>query len=361
MNKRFIHNTFSFIFTIIITVALGDYLFAPLWELCNQYSSHVFIELLFVNISNPLNLLISIAVLVLLISAGYIKFLGLYKKVIMTPWGFKNWLHGILVGFPIMLGIIVFNNIHYLQSAKYFNGDYIVFSAFVFSIILALQKNYCRIFNKEVCENNDEDEFIDYSQIVDELYQNIKLSFKNNGGTIGLYGVNGIGKTYTLKLLEEKIPELKDNILVSKFDPFNYSNEVEMVKNFHLSILKRISENYLLPGFNSLTDDFLKIIYGTTAKFPSFNFNLSSIFDKYGLSKKGIESHRQIVEDYLSSMNIKILVIVDDIDRCSMKKRYALFQALEVLRAIKNVTIIISASSEELFQQKDTTPISIIE
>jgi len=83
--------------------------------------------------------------------------------------------------------------------------------------------------------NKDEDRFqrFDFSK---RIAQSIVNRDKNDSIVIGIYGAWGEGKTSVLNFIESEISK-SDEILIIKFNPWRYTDEDTLLKNF----LKKIS------------------------------------------------------------------------------------------------------------------------
>jgi hypothetical protein len=70
---------------------------------------------------------------------------------------------------------------------------------------------------------------------------------------------------------------------------------------------------------------------------------------------------RALFEHYLSEHSDKMVVIVDNIDRCSYRSRYLLLQLMNGVGRIRNLHYVISASAEEMLGVEEPRLVSVVD
>ncbi|MBT3581243.1 hypothetical protein HOC37_05115 [bacterium] len=280
---------------------------------------------------------------------------------------FKYWymLHGIIFAFPIALVGWSIKNYEYFQKFVFFNGDYLVVSiilGFILYKVCFLRKSTSANNKKETILDNslitkEKDDCIGIKNELAELEQHINDGNFQKGCVLALYGKNGSGKTSILNILESKN---KNKFNIKYFEPYKYKNEEDIAKNFFNTIVAAISEYGFFPYLNKIPQRYYEIFFGISGLekyLPKSIYKVLGIFSP----EKDLENLKRIIEQYIFDLDIKILLIVDDLDRCSDRSRFLFFQLLNNFGKIKGLIYIISASAEELLTYKKPKLISIID
>ena len=174
-----------------------------------------------------------------------------------------------------------------------------------------------------------------------------------------MYGRNGSGKTSIINLLKESLHNQK-NISFVDFEPFKYNNQSEITKSFYESIKLLINKDFFLPGVWRLSDKYYDLFTGVTSS-PLLGFlNINKMFEFFR-RKETFDNLQIVISKYLSDLNIKCVVVIDNIDRCSLKNRYLLFQLISTIGKTKNLFYLIAASEYEMLSAEDPQPVTIVD
>ncbi|HPG41258.1 MAG TPA: P-loop NTPase fold protein [bacterium] len=185
-------------------------------------------------------------------------------------------------------------------------------------------------------------------------------SYKDkNNIVIGLYGEWGSGKTSLLNLITERInlktKNSKHKPIIIKFNPWNFSEQNQLITQFFyiLSLsLKRKDNSTKIKNIGEKIEDYSQIIeplslipvvgqYSTLAKI--FTKLTGSSIKKWGKSKeKTIDDIRDELNKLLCTINRKIIVIIDDIDRLTPIEIRQIFQLVKKLGDFPNTIYILS-------------------
>jgi hypothetical protein len=288
------------------------------------------------------------------------------RKSFSTP--IKYWCIYQGAAFGISTSIVAWHliNYHMFQPAFIFRADFIVMSMVIgtgmyqFDIIARstkLKASENTILSEKPIQSFEED-LINVGNIVEEIVAAIEGCLRANRKLIAIYGPNGIGKTSAINLSLKKLDQKK--IFITEFEPYKYGSELEMVRNFFSQMLKPLDDRYILPGANTLSSKLTRILYGVSGKTPIIPFDIGKLVDFFSDSPD-LYGLKEIIEQYLLNLDKKIVVLVDDIDRCSVRKRRIFFQLVSAINSLTNILIIISASAEDLLNNKEPELISIID
>jgi len=215
-----------------------------------------------------------------------------------------------------------------------------------------------------------QDDTLDRAAYVNFLYRAI-LSDKsndeensilgNNGCASFLFGRNGLGKTFVLRLVASKLLErdrrssktdLKTRVVW--FNPWKYSSEHDVMVGFFKSITDALSRDHFIHDLNGLPAEFVALMDGATSQMSFLDMLTKPLLAILG-SQQNFDVLAETVNRYAKILNIKVVVFVDDLDRCRPEIRQVLFQLLNhadsaALRAC--VHVVIAASAEELFAKE---------
>lgn len=159
----------------------------------------------------------------------------------------------------------------------------------------------------------------------------------NDGLIIGLYGIWGEGKTSVLNMIEEKLNE-NENILIVKFNPWRFKDEDTLILNFFINISDALNKE--LDTKKEKIGAFLKK-YGAISV---FNFDLSKIGE--ALSDANLEELKNRINDFLEECEKKIVVVIDDIDRLDKQELFSLFKLIKLTGDFSKTYYVLSFDDE---------------
>lgn len=182
--------------------------------------------------------------------------------------------------------------------------------------------------------SRDEEDLVGRKRFAGALKEHIyNLSFINSF-VIALYGRWGEGKTSVLNLFKR---EIKDDgkILIYEFDPWFFGDENAIVGNFYRGLEDLLQENYFIPRdtrkYLTLYPEIL--IKGFVGL--SFNFHKKESEDRPAEIKKKIEQ-------FVSAMDKRVLVVIDNIDRLQRDEVLAVFRLVKLTSQMKNMVFLLS-------------------
>ncbi|MDO8445241.1 MAG: P-loop NTPase fold protein [Deltaproteobacteria bacterium] len=317
--------------------------------------------------------------LIAIISSAFWKFLKnavpIYSKLLNTPPNLIFSLHGWWFGFTASTIFILTMYFCDLQSVLFFSGDYVAFAIVIGLILYLLDKsilskpaknksiatqgsNPLYILDEQPIEDIESDQ-LQHDKVVEEIKRIVDGETGQCGKVIALYGRNGSGKTSILKLLSKTLNE-SGEVKVVQFDPYKYKSDREMTKGFFDALTSSLNESALLPGITNIREDYLSLIYGLkgTASFFELTFkHLGEMLFK----PKTHDDLKKNIEWYLSRFNLRMVLIIDNLDRCSIKNRQSVFQLINTVGKVNNLYFIIAASHNELLASQETTLVSLVE
>ncbi len=174
----------------------------------------------------------------------------------------------------------------------------------------------------------------------------------NNGCASFLFGRNGLGKTFVLGMLAQKILTAKGmpETRLVRFNPWKYRSEHDVIVGFFKSITDTLSQDYFIHDLNGFPGEFVALMDSAKSQISFLNI-FTPFFAMFG-AKQDFDSLSKTVKQYADLLKIKVVVFVDDLDRCSPEIRKVLFQLLnhkDTQDLQSCVHVVIAASAEELF------------
>ena len=205
---------------------------------------------------------------------------------------------------------------------------------------------------------------LDFKDYTDTIVNMIKGSTPNF--SIGIYGEWGTGKTTLMRSIEKNL-RAEDNILTVWFNAWRYEREdqfaiITLMKTIAYAmgkhdIYKKIKP-IIIRGIKIFTKGFLAEVASRyigekgveefkTKLLPEMDF-LAEVdrdtiyFD--GINKIEMEMAK-IMEEYDGS---RVIVFIDDLDRCSPKKALEVFESVKVFLGLEGFMYIIGLSHETI-------------
>lgn len=127
----------------------------------------------------------------------------------------------------------------------------------------------------------------------------------------GIEGPWGVGKTSFTNLCCKKLKEKQhDNIVIYKFNPLNYENSSDVLKNFYTGLIAKIREEHFEPEVEALLDSYMDKVLAAISEQTIGNIKL-----KFCLSAKSEDQIMMNLEKKLSHLNYPIIIVIDDLDR----------------------------------------------
>jgi predicted KAP-like P-loop ATPase len=206
-------------------------------------------------------------------------------------------------------------------------------------------------------------DFEKYADAIAHLVRGSKPKF-----SIGIYGEWGTGKTTLMKIIENKIKNDHDlNILTVWFNAWRYEREdhfalIALMKTIayamgdlpHYKEVKKV----LFRGLGIIGKDLLRNLalkYAMTEKgldelekniLPKME--LLSRVDKDTIYFDGLKKIEEEMEKITNTYNRRVVVFIDDLDRCSPKTALEVFESIKVFLGMEGFIYIVGLSHETI-------------
>ena len=169
---------------------------------------------------------------------------------------------------------------------------------------------------------------------------------------IGIEGEWGEGKTSFINLILKEIDPIKN--LVMEFNPWNFSDQGELIKDFFASIIEKLeqyAEKSLAEGLienitkyaSKLKPSKIKLnpsisIYGTGGSLFEAEWDLDNRDDL----SESLKDQRDKIDVGLKKLNQRIVIVIDDIDRLDSAETKLIFKLVKLTSSFPNTVFLLA-------------------
>ncbi|MDG5816458.1 P-loop NTPase fold protein [Chitinispirillales bacterium ANBcel5] len=379
---RYIKNPISFLLGFFVTCYFVCSLLTSIRD-PNEYIlklPNIVVRLLEIPITSNWHFTLFVVVsLCLLLSFVTYTAWPFYIRVIKTKWMYWCYVHGFALGILVGFAIFILRNLDFFQKAYLFNGDYLIISLILGSLInyskrektLKAEDDNKKGRNVNLSSspiNSSSEDRLEYGPIINEL-EKLVIKEVHSLEMISLLGPNGVGKTSVLNLLKEKFCfydryrkdyrkkykknyknnykedfgiKYEERYFFHSFSALSYRAEEDIIRGFYNALVELIKMEGLYPKLWNVSSKFQKIFSGVQMKAAPFSISFKDYFGK--TCNTTFEKLSVLIEEHLEAMNLNLVLFIDDLERCSINKKYIFLQLTQTIQRLKRVKIIVSGT-----------------
>ncbi len=178
--------------------------------------------------------------------------------------------------------------------------------------------------------------------------------------TVGIFGEWGTGKTSFLRMVEAKIQD--GQYPTVWFDPWRYDDRQMIQEAFIQTILAKMDSDHACEGFQKevaeLTLRFLALIaaktveIGTAGAVRPWEIGedareiIKPRFERIRQWNEIEQSFAQVVHRYLGDTTKKLVIFIDDLDRCLPENAIQVLEAIKLFLAQKNCVFVLGVDKQ---------------
>lgn len=194
-------------------------------------------------------------------------------------------------------------------------------------------------------------------------YGEVKEEKNKDSIAIGLYGTWGSGKTSIINMTLEHIRELqkekdeKEHHVIIRFSPWNYSNQNQLIAQFFGQLSIALEEHGLEDKAKEIVPLILKYatpfvrsaVSAATLNLVESVDALTQLYQKYNNTDKNhspkiedLDAIKCQLQELLSNISTKIIIVIDDIDRLNDVEIRQVFQLVKSLGDFHNTVYLLA-------------------
>lgn len=224
---------------------------------------------------------------------------------------------------------------------------------FLVSVILrGLQiqiKTRCRKDKNSRFMNDSEvidvkDDFFGFNTQAEEFARSVYNMGSSKSLVFGIDAPWGTGKSTFINLCKSYWDkELKNKTIVYDFNPIKYENRDNLFEKFVDGLVNELRNHVYSPELEGLVSKYARLLRDTKATFSLFGIRFNIPFRNDSIDKTFEE-----LKSVLESINMKIIIVVDDLDRISFSNIKEILFVIKKAFNIPNVSYILCYDTESL-------------
>ncbi|MGP4080097.1 KAP family P-loop NTPase fold protein [Pseudalkalibacillus sp. R45] len=202
-----------------------------------------------------------------------------------------------------------------------------------------------------------ENDLLNRADFASQLAQSLSNHSDEDSLVIGFYGKWGSGKTSTINMMLEKLEEsvqndVQEKYIIIKFNPWNYSGQHQLISRFFEEVSYNISDNdggnledlghklhlmskiispaKYIPGISQFGELAEKLLTSAAETFNAVNQDQS------------LEDIKSEINKELVKNEIRLVIIIDDIDRLQPNEMSEIFQLVKTVGDLNNSIYLLS-------------------
>ncbi|MGE3341223.1 MAG: P-loop NTPase fold protein [Candidatus Altimarinota bacterium] len=192
-------------------------------------------------------------------------------------------------------------------------------------------------------KNKDEDGF----GFISQAEQFADKVFNQGSSESLVFGIDapwGTGKSTFVNLCKEYWDEkYKKEMIIYKFDPLRYENQDNLLERFINGLEREINNHTFAPEIGSLISKYEKYL-----KDPKASFSLFGLSFDIPLAGDSLEDIFERLESVLLTLDRKIIIIIDDLDRLSFESIKEVLFVIKKSFTLPNLSYVLCYDTENI-------------
>lgn len=205
--------------------------------------------------------------------------------------------------------------------------------------------------NEAIGKDSADMDLLKRDNIVNMLYRIIKHGKTKGSLAIALMGEWGTGKTSIVNLALQKLrQESAEAPIIIEFDPWYFSNEGEDNFQTLLTVFLNGLRTHISPAVLATDLDklFRQYYQALVPVLPDYAQKVSALFSR---QTPTLDSLKQEIEDAIKTVDKKIIVVIDDLDRMERREILFILKLIRLCGDFKGITYIVPFDWQFVEQQ----------
>jgi len=191
------------------------------------------------------------------------------------------------------------------------------------------------MFDRDVpIESCDEDE-VNRCQFAKNIARAIFKYRDSSALVVGILGSWGSGKTSIINMVCEVLEQHKDEkLIIIKFNPWLFSGQKDLLNKFFEELQSNLPDkalrNKLSKYYRRILPDKISLL-----KLIGIEYNLKN------LKSIPLENIKEDIDEYLLESGLRLLIVIDDIDRLTAEEIREIFQLIRIVD-LPNIIYLVS-------------------
>lgn len=188
-------------------------------------------------------------------------------------------------------------------------------------------------------DSESEEDIYGRDVVIEKVLNVMRCKNGDSSFTVSLVGPWGSGKSTILKHAKKELfreDKKEKTIIIDDFEPWLYDDSETMAKEFSALLFSKLGYRFSSRRIR----DFAKQFLGTVSEIEPFGLL------KYLPIKENEANPTEIINDYLTGHNKKLVIIIDNLERCKTELIIDFLKMIKRGLNLKNTLYILSYDSE---------------
>jgi hypothetical protein len=192
------------------------------------------------------------------------------------------------------------------------------------------------------------EDLLNYAPLAESFAKRILEGVSDTSIVFGLEAPWGAGKTSFLEMCRIEWDKEEQRPLIVNFNPWHFDTEADLVKKYFEQLKAVINKKYFSPELNSSISKYVSLISSVAIEWLSL---------KPLQKTEDIKNTHDELSLLLKQLNLKIIVIVDDLDRIPLDKAKQILKLVALCADFPNIRYVLCYDLENLYSADTYTVI----